>query len=52
MNLAVDAELDFVVAADGGVVKGLFDVHIIFKSNGWTHFILQYCICVRYAIER
>jgi hypothetical protein len=29
VNLAVDAQLDFVVAAGGWMGKGLFDVHII-----------------------
>lgn len=36
VDVAINAELDLVVASDGGVAKGLFDVHIIFKSNGWT----------------
>lgn len=43
VNVTIDAQLDFVVAANGGMIKGLFDVHIIFNSNGWTHFILHYC---------
>jgi hypothetical protein len=37
VDVSVDAQFDLVVASDGGMVKGLFDVHIIFKSNGWAY---------------